>query len=192
MNTGGMKKSNKMTPVTDFTGVTDRLGDQRGYIAVVTLMLIPVFLILAALVINTGYLLAQKAEIQGIADALALASASGVYRKAVEAEQEGPGKQVTRWDWFINPKLARQESFRFLDYVMSHKEQEAPGNHRGFVSIEEITVDPTEKRVMVKVKAQARSGLMQWSDKRYIYATASAGLNTGGGRKPVPRVDGLP
>lgn len=176
----------------DVNSITRWQADQRGYIAIVTLMLIPVFLLLAALVIDTGYLLAQKSEIQGIADALALSSATGVYRKVVEVEQIGPNKPAEHWDWFVNPKRAGQEANHFLGYIMGDREEDGLSNHRSKVTVEEISIDATEKQVRVVVKAQARSGLLQWRGKRYIYATASAGLNTGGGAKPVPRVDALP
>lgn len=168
------------------------LEDQRGYITLVALMLIPVFLLLTALVIDTGYLLAQKAEIQGIADALALASSSGVYRKIIEVKITGPNEQELIWDWFISPKLAQQEGYRYMDHISSNIDKTAPGHQKKVVIVEEITVEPTEKQVKVKVKTQVRPGLLQWGGNKYLHATGSAGLNTGGGKNPVPRVDGLP
>lgn len=161
-------------------------GDQRGFITIITMLIIPIFLLVSILVIDTGYLIAQKAELQGIADATALACSSGVYQKEVSSSRLRPNNKAVSWELCINPKLARQEGYRYIDHIAHSR-----GNGRTYpkskiISVEEISIDQTEKMVTVIIKTHTRPGLLQVMGERNIYATATSRLNPGGENKLIP------
>jgi uncharacterized membrane protein len=161
-------------------------GDQRGFITIITLLILPIFLLVSILVIDTGYLMAQKAELQGIADAMALASSSGVYQKEVGSGRLGTIKNAVSWEICISPKLARLEGYRYINQITHNRGKGQTYPNRKNISVEEISIDQTEKMVTVTIKTNARPGLLQVMGKRKIYATASSRLNPGGKSKLIP------
>ncbi|MHB1167631.1 MAG: pilus assembly protein TadG-related protein [Carboxydocellales bacterium] len=161
-------------------------GDQRGFITIITLLIIPIFLLVSILVIDTGYLMAQKAELQGIADAMALACSSGVYQKEVSSSKLVPIKKAVSWELCISPKLAKLEGYRYINKIMASKGNGKVYPRRRVILVEKISLDPTEKKVTVTIKTHTRPGLLQLIGERKIYATATSRLNPGGESKLIP------